>query len=69
MLKAERNWKVHRRLVRHATPPCIPYLGMYLTDLVYTEDSSSMHGRQTRVLACASPPAHLPCAHRRNEPH
>lgn len=36
--RSDKNWKKHRKLVQTAIPPCIPYLGMYLTDLVFADE-------------------------------
>jgi len=34
------NYKVYRDLLRQSTPPIIPYLGIYLTDLTFIEDGN-----------------------------
>jgi son of sevenless-like protein len=34
------NFKLFRTTLKNATPPCLPYLGVYLTDLVFIEDGN-----------------------------
>jgi hypothetical protein len=34
------NYKLFRALLRSVNPPCIPYLGMYLTDLTFIEEGN-----------------------------
>jgi uncharacterized membrane protein len=33
----EGSFKVYRQTLINATPPCVPYIGVYLTDLVFIE--------------------------------
>lgn len=33
----EGSFKVYRQTLVEATPPCVPYIGVYLTDLVFIE--------------------------------
>jgi len=32
------NWKNYRTALKQCEPPCLPYLGLYLTDLTFIED-------------------------------
>lgn len=34
------NYAVHRSALKEITPPCVPYLGMYLTELTFIEDGN-----------------------------
>lgn len=36
----EGSFKVYRNTLINATPPCVPYIGVYLTDLVFIEDGN-----------------------------
>lgn len=38
---AEGNWANFREVLSKATPPCIPYLGFFLTDLTFIYDGNS----------------------------
>ena len=40
VLKSGHNWKALRDAVAAAVPPVLPYLGLYLTDLTFTEDGN-----------------------------
>jgi len=35
-----RNYKLLRDAVKQSTPPCLPYLGVYLADLTFIEDGN-----------------------------
>ena len=37
---AEKNWKSQREVLKNISPPCIPYLGMFLTDLMFIEQGN-----------------------------
>lgn len=39
-LDSNQSYKGYRNLLLHANPPCIPYLGVYLTDLTFIEDGN-----------------------------
>ena len=39
-LSKEANWKKFREVLAQCDPPCIPYLGVYLTDLTFIEDGN-----------------------------
>ena len=39
-MQRESNYRSLRDAFKHRSPPLIPYLGMYLTDLVFTEDGN-----------------------------
>eukprot|EP00026_Physarum_polycephalum_P000936 Phypoly_transcript_00937.p1 GENE.Phypoly_transcript_00937~~Phypoly_transcript_00937.p1 ORF type:complete len:870 (+),score=157.80 Phypoly_transcript_00937:977-3586(+) len=36
----EGSFKVYRNTLVNSTPPCVPYIGVYLTDLVFIEDGN-----------------------------
>jgi len=40
LLTAEKSYHVYRQNLHLSTPPCIPYIGVYLTDLTYMEDGN-----------------------------
>jgi len=40
LVHSQDNYKTLRNSLRTLTPPCIPYLGMYLTDLTFIEDGN-----------------------------
>lgn len=35
-----RNYSAYRAMIHHLDPPCIPYIGVYLTDLTFIEDGN-----------------------------
>lgn len=37
------NYKNYRDGLHSISPPCVPYLGVYLTDLTFIEDGNEMH--------------------------
>ncbi|KAK9376001.1 ras guanine nucleotide exchange factor domain-containing protein [Lipomyces chichibuensis] len=37
----EKNYASYRTLLRNTSPPCIPYLGVYLTDLTFADEGNS----------------------------
>ncbi|KAK9456424.1 ras guanine nucleotide exchange factor domain-containing protein [Dipodascopsis uninucleata] len=37
----EKNYSSYRKLLRNQSPPCIPYLGVYLTDLTFADEGNS----------------------------
>jgi len=46
LCSSEQNYKAFRAHLRSVELPCIPYLGMYLTDLTFIEDGNpNMHGK------------------------
>jgi len=40
IFKAERNFHTLRQILRRTHPPCVPHLGISLTDLTYIEQAS-----------------------------
>jgi hypothetical protein len=40
LLTAEKSYHEYRQSLHSSTPPCIPYIGVYLTDLTYMEDGN-----------------------------
>ena len=39
LMSQENNWQRYRQCLRSENPPCIPYLGVYLTDLTFLDDA------------------------------
>ncbi|KAJ3442232.1 ras guanine nucleotide exchange factor i-related [Anaeramoeba flamelloides] len=39
-MSSEQSYKKYRGILHAANPPCIPYLGVYLTDLTFIEDGN-----------------------------
>ncbi|KAK9480337.1 ras guanine nucleotide exchange factor domain-containing protein [Lipomyces japonicus] len=37
----EKNYSAYRTVLRNQNPPCIPYLGVYLTDLTFADEGNS----------------------------
>jgi hypothetical protein len=40
LMSQENNWKLYRECLGSEDPPCIPYLGVYLTDLTFLDDAT-----------------------------
>jgi son of sevenless-like protein len=58
LMNNQRSFKVYRDTLAAQTPPCIPYLGVYLTDLTFIEDGN--HDYLTPSGAPYQPPANNP---------
>ncbi|KAJ6225986.1 ras guanine nucleotide exchange factor i-related [Anaeramoeba flamelloides] len=39
-MASDQSYKQYRKLLHNANPPCVPYLGVYLTDLTFIEDGN-----------------------------
>jgi son of sevenless-like protein len=39
LMTTEKNYLTYRNVVKLANPPCIPYLGVFLTDLVFIDEA------------------------------
>lgn len=39
-MQPHHSWKIYRDALRASTPPAVPYLGVYLTDLTFIEDGN-----------------------------
>lgn len=44
------NYKLYRNLLKTKTPPCIPYPGVYLTDLTFVEDGNPVIIFKTKTI-------------------
>ncbi len=42
-LSSDKSYKTYRSLLAGANPPCIPYLGTYLTDLTFIDEVSDIY--------------------------
>lgn len=40
-MNTAQSFKTYRTALRDATPPCLPYLGVHLSDLVFIEDGNA----------------------------
>ena len=40
LMSQENNWQKYRQSLGSGDPPCIPYLGVYLTDLTFLDDAN-----------------------------
>jgi len=40
LMAQEGNYKIYRTILKNANPPCLPYLGVFLTDLTFIEDGN-----------------------------
>ncbi|KAL4775393.1 ras guanine nucleotide exchange factor domain-containing protein [Aspergillus nidulans var. acristatus] len=40
LISSEQNHQTYRNILRRAVPPCIPFLGLFLKDLVFIEDGN-----------------------------
>ncbi|KAI5290225.1 hypothetical protein KEM52_000528 [Ascosphaera acerosa] len=38
LMQTTKNFALYRQTLHNVNPPCIPFLGIYLTDLIFTED-------------------------------
>jgi son of sevenless-like protein len=43
VLAPTKNFSRYRHTLRQLNPPCVPFLGVYLTDLTFIEDGNSDH--------------------------
>ncbi|KAL3468181.1 ras guanine nucleotide exchange factor domain-containing protein [Aspergillus heterothallicus] len=41
LVSSDQNYQVYRNALRRSVPPCIPFLGLFLKDLVFIEDGNS----------------------------
>ena len=35
------NWQVYRQSLKDTNPPCLPFMGLFLTDLTFIEENAS----------------------------
>jgi len=40
LMNSEGSYKAYRDALHNANPPCVPYLGLYLTDVTFIEDGN-----------------------------
>jgi son of sevenless len=50
LIASEKNFAQYREALRVATPPCIPFLGGYLTDLTFIEDGIPSQIKGTELI-------------------
>ena len=50
LMGSTRNFLAYRDALKSATPPCIPFLGIYLTDLTFIEDGLPSLFKRTQLI-------------------
>ncbi|KAK5939142.1 cell division cycle- protein [Knufia obscura] len=50
LIASTKNFSQYREALREAQPPCIPFLGVYLTDLTFIEDGIASVVRNTELI-------------------
>ncbi|ORY07992.1 ras GEF [Basidiobolus meristosporus CBS 931.73] len=45
-----RNYSEYRKQLKESPPPCLPFLGIYLTDLTFTDDGNRSFRRNNQVI-------------------
>lgn len=50
LISSTKNFALYREALREATPPCIPFLGVYLTDLIFIEDGIPSLVKNTELI-------------------
>ncbi|KAI4142682.1 MAG: hypothetical protein LQ341_003139 [Variospora aurantia] len=50
LMGSTKNFGEYRETLHHANPPCIPFFGVYLTDLTFIEDGISSVIKKTKLI-------------------
>lgn len=50
LIASTKNFAQYRETLHAATPPCIPFLGVYLTDLIFIEDGIPSLAKNTELI-------------------
>ena len=50
LISSSKNFVQYRETLHAATPPCIPFLGVYLTDLIFIEDGIASLVKNTELI-------------------
>ncbi|KAL4907938.1 hypothetical protein BDW74DRAFT_148268, partial [Aspergillus multicolor] len=50
LMSSEQNHQIYRNVLRRAMPPCIPFLGLFLKDLIFIEDGNSALTPDERLI-------------------
>lgn len=50
LISSTKNFVQYRETLHAATPPCIPFLGVYLTDLIFIEDGIASLVKNTELI-------------------
>jgi len=50
LIASTKNFSRYREALREAQPPCIPFLGVYLTDLTFIEDGIASVVKNTELI-------------------
>ncbi|KAL1924796.1 uncharacterized protein VTP21DRAFT_4450 [Calcarisporiella thermophila] len=50
LMNSMKNFAEYREVLRMSEPPCVPFLGVYLTDLTFIDDGNSNYIKRSREL-------------------
>ncbi|CAG8661761.1 16732_t:CDS:2, partial [Funneliformis mosseae] len=50
IMNSTKNFAEYRELLHSANPPCVPFLGVYLTDLTFIEDGNPNNLKKSRLI-------------------
>ncbi|CAI2180023.1 2452_t:CDS:2, partial [Funneliformis geosporum] len=50
IMNSTKNFAEYRELIHSVNPPCVPFLGVYLTDLTFIEDGNPNNLKKSRLI-------------------
>ncbi len=53
VMGSEYSWRNYRTALREANPPCVPYIGVYLQDLLFIEEGNPGKKKKKKVASCS----------------
>eukprot|EP01105_Mastigella_eilhardi_P025274 TRINITY_DN6828_c0_g1_i3.p1 TRINITY_DN6828_c0_g1~~TRINITY_DN6828_c0_g1_i3.p1 ORF type:complete len:896 (-),score=230.67 TRINITY_DN6828_c0_g1_i3:1362-3956(-) len=61
LLEPKFNYRAYRTAIHNVAPPCIPFVGIYLTDLTFIEDGNPDIIEVECTGVCTEPPVEVEC--------